>query len=62
MLSTEEKALFPGKYTIDQPHFQENIPLNQWCIANVLQIWPTGLGYEELVVGFEPIKKGKIFY
>ena len=28
MLSTEVKALFPGKCSIAQPHFQENIPLN----------------------------------
>ena len=28
MLSTEVKALFPGKCSIAQPHFQENIQLN----------------------------------
>lgn len=36
-------------YTIVQPHFQTNIPLNQWYIAPFFQIWSfMPVGYEEL--------------
>ena len=36
MLSTEVKALFPSKYTIGQPHFHENILLDQLHITNII--------------------------
>ena len=49
--SITQAASFPGKYTIDQPRFQENVSLNPWYIARIFQIWPTPIGYEELAGG-----------
>ena len=50
-----------------QPRFQVNILdiynniYNRWYIANIFQIWSTPVDYEELAVGFEPIRNGEIF-
>jgi len=44
-----------------QPHFQSNIPWNQWYIARIFQICLALVGYEELAGGLEPIRKGKYF-
>ena len=32
-------ASFAGKFTIDQPCFQSNIPWNRWYVARTFQIW-----------------------
>ena len=55
-------ASFPGKYTINQPHFQANIISNQCYSAHILQIWSTPVGYEELARGFDPVRNGKIIW
>ena len=34
-----QAASFLGKYTIDQPPFQGNIPLNRKYIIHIFQIW-----------------------
>ena len=37
--SIAQAASFSGKYTIDQPRFQSNIPSNRCYIARISQIW-----------------------
>ena len=32
-----QAAPFPGKFTIDQPCFQSNIPSNRWYVARIFQ-------------------------
>ena len=58
--SVAHTALFLGKYTIDQPRFQVNIPLNRWYIAPTFQIWSMPVSYEELAKCFQPIRNGEI--
>ena len=50
-----------NNYTIERPHFQSNIPSNQWHIARIFQIWLVSVGYEELAGGLEPIRNGELF-
>ena len=58
--SIDYAVSFPIKY-IKRPHFQSNVPSNQWYIACIFQIWLLPVGYEVLARGLEPIRNGKIF-
>ena len=46
------------------PFFSHSFMMYYWLnfpyIANVFQIWSTVAGYEELAVGFEPIRNGDV--
>ena len=55
------QPVFQINIPLYQLRFQVNIPSNRWYIANIFQIWLTPVDYEELAVGFEPIRNGEIF-